>query len=75
MLTKVVKMTTLIEAPYEATHYTGFLLDEPVWWKQVGLNWYNWEEEAGCWYYYAPHSPAWAKPILEENNDETDKST
>lgn len=54
---KTIRVTVVheVQAPDEATHYAGDLLDEPTWWKYS-------ENDTGTfkgWCYYDPNRGAW----------------
>lgn len=65
--------TQTINVPDGATHYSGELLDEPLWYKRTpdelskigGHYWSSWKR--GGWYIDfwsdAPTDPEWAKPL------------
>lgn len=63
-----IEVTTHVEAPDDATHYFGELLEEPQWLKctQVGVagdHWWTWNMSRKCWTFLSHYKPHWAKEI------------
>ena len=64
-----IPVTIEVEAPDGATHYTGDILDDPIWWKhQVNSTgaikaWYFNHGYGGPWYYHGEREPHFLQAI------------
>lgn len=58
-----VTVTTEVDAPEGATHYTQRLLRNPVWWRQTREGWYVWNR-GWCFTLQVSRD---VKPILPTN--------
>lgn len=65
----IIKVISEIEAPDDATHYSGDILDNPTWWK-LSVNstgtismWCFWKAQEKEWYVRSTHKPHWITKI------------
>lgn len=71
MKTRSISVVRVVEAPFDATHSYGDLLDNPAWYKctQVGVagdHWWFWSSERSAWMFVGHYKPHWIEPIPPE---------
>lgn len=67
-----IPVTVEVEAPDDATHYFGDLLDDPIFVKctQVGVggdHWWHFKD--GTWFMISHHRPHWLKELPSSSQD------
>lgn len=72
MRTRSISVVRVVEAPFDATHFAGDLLDDPSWYKctQVGVAGDHWwrMDGAGVWKFVGHNKPSWIEEIPPEES-------